>query len=177
MVFVFGVAPFSNKDGSLEGMRCTMNGGENETFSIVYCSLIGLLAIIIIGSLIGIYLKIGWTIYKHVRVNTNLSNMGVVSPKESRSRDLAFNFEDLSSLDDFAHNEQKNENVTGSTVAIKFEDNIPQKAVDVVGNRVDRHENINKRIIHNITLMFIVDNFYFPGLLHSQGDYYTIGVA
>ena len=60
--------PFQNRDNDIVGMRCSKEKDTNKIGSLVYSSVIGLLALTIMGALIGLYSKIGWTIFRHIKV-------------------------------------------------------------------------------------------------------------
>ena len=160
--FVYGTEYISSKNGSHIGMRCTINTEEYAVVSMIYSSLVGIITLIIIGSLIGIYFHIGWTIYKHVKFQRKNSNM--TGTRKGTNGQLTPNM-DLKPI--------KHENMNGEKYAPQTENakesELPTqnsmdnrgKSADVGKPNQDHREKLNKKILHRFSLMFMLITIIF----------------
>ena len=87
MIF-YGAVPVLSRDGfSIQGMRCSIIDGDNKVWFIIYGSVLGLLAIMIIIILTGVYMRIGWVIFRQMKLNKKYSKENAITTKESTDRD------------------------------------------------------------------------------------------
>ena len=168
---LYGSVPFPNKNGTIIGMRCSKIKGENKTGSILYGSVIGLIAITIVASLIGIYLRVGWTIFRHMKFNRNFSNAAIDEDMSSEKSTKGTSIDEIDqgkpdvTKQDIANgkNKQLDHKSSVFTTQTIHSDNVSQNKT---GNpkkprKTDHHDKINKKIMHKFTLMFMLITFIF----------------
>ena len=164
MIF-YGAVPVLSRDGfSIQGMRCSIIDGDNKVWFIIYGSVLGLLAIMIIIILTGVYMRIGWVIFRQMKLNKKYSKENAITTKESTDRDFT-----SSTMEKEHHANLEGNNICMETTKHETEAN-HQQNINISGStestsmdktKTSQHGKINKRIMHKFTLMFMLITFIF----------------
>ena len=163
----YGSVPFKNDDGSLQGMRCTRIKEEKKPGSIIYISVVGLIAIVVNVSLIGIYSRIGWVIFRQTKLNKKFSNANIVSKSstpEATLSGLQTTVVKDSSRTNLGEKERYNDRMIKCIPLNQNTNNTVKKNVRNTRKyemKLDQHAKINKNIMHKFTLMFMLITFIF----------------
>ena len=167
----YGSVPFKNDDGSLQGMKCTRIKEENKTGSIIYSSILGLMAIAVNVSLIGIYSRIGWAIFRQTKLNKKFSNANIVSTystPETTLSELQTTVMNDSSRTNLSENEQYYDRMIKCIPLNQNTNNTDQLNVRNTRKyqmKIDQHVNINKKIMHKGSVS--ITPFYAPFIAFS----------
>ena len=185
---LYGSVPFQNRDNAVEGMRCSKEKDGNKIGSLIYSSVIGILALIIMGALIGLYSKIGWTIFRHIK-NTQItvvsqdSNNSSAKPIQESSENVltvststaTVDCEQISTLGQThaatTHvpcvwdEEQRESSQSTTDVSSAKPDDVKDRKKPLKklqpNTKIDLHNKINKKIMYKFSLMFMLITFIF----------------
>ncbi|KAK3100447.1 hypothetical protein FSP39_020068 [Pinctada imbricata] len=154
---LYGSVPFQHAQEDIVGRRCSKIKGEYKAFSLMYGGLTGIFTITSIGALIGIYLRIGWTIFKHMKHGNRLTGSdedgsttkvtSVVDSKETSDHE----FKSGKIIDPATDGKARVEK--GGKKYVIQEKPEKGKKKDSTQNQ---HEKINRKIMHKFTLMFML---------------------
>ena len=150
----YGSVPFSSKDKSVTGRRCSKIDDENKVGSIIYGSVLILLSVLIGGSLIGIYSRIGFKIVRKIKRSQTFSNTGT-----ERGENIdAFKDEDRQCSSSDLGSYRVEQNGCPSTISQGRISNELSSKVEKGGDKLNRnhHVKINRKIRHKFTLMFML---------------------
>ena len=125
----------------------------------VYSSFVGIITLIIIGSLIGIYLRIAWAIYKHMKfqrkfVNTEGSSDIQTTEVDCESDIDGKNLSSKNCNDEKCDQQTKNAKEPGlpNQAAVERRTNSTYSRKSMQEER----EKTNKKIMYKFTLMFML---------------------
>ena len=158
--FIYGTKPETKNNGTLIlGMRCTADTEENPVLSMVYSSLVGIITLIIIGSLIGIYLHIAWAIYKHMKFQRKFVNAegssDIQTTEVERESDIdGKNLSYKNCNDEKCDQQTKNAKEPG----LPNQDAVERRTNSTYSRKSmqDERERTNKKIMYKFTLMFML---------------------
>ena len=127
----------------------------------------GLIAIVVNVSLIGIYSRIGWVIFRQTKLNKKFSNANIVSKSstpEATLSGLQTTVVKDSSRTNLGEKERYNDRMIKCIPLNQNTNNTVKKNVRNTRKyemKLDQHAKINKNIMHKFTLMFMLITFIF----------------
>ncbi|XP_063442512.1 cholecystokinin receptor-like [Mytilus trossulus] len=146
--FVYGVIPFQSTDKTITGMRCGRIKKGRVLIRIVYAAVLGFFAIVIVTTLIVLYSRIGYVVFRIFKTNKQTSTSSQSEDTEQEKQDDSCNQE-------------------GDTIETTSDEQIPEvkqnseeecyvksPASPVSGSRKRRINN--RRISYKLTFMFFV---------------------
>ncbi|XP_071179363.1 cholecystokinin receptor-like [Mytilus edulis] len=163
--FVFDTNSFYSSDYGILGMRCGGVKDGETTFRIVYSILLGTFAIVVTSTLIILYSKIGYTIYHQLKVNTTKSKQ-TQNDSDQEGKTISTEISAASLSGDVqlmeTENNQEQSTVISDPNSLDAKKNMTTSTVNNSKQSGSmRRQKTNRRITHNITIMFLIITLIF----------------